>query len=582
MARQIQYGDALIEVPDDATDDEVAQVLAASDADKARRATASVDRRNLEAEAKPFEPGPLESAGRYMAEWGQGMRDAASNVARAVPTAPLKGAGEAALALGSGIIAPTVGMARKAFTAGGSGAGLDYRDARDAATYKPQSEAGQALVGAAGAVAKPVADAAGFGSRKLEEAGVDPELSAMAGDLAMTAADLGALRAAKGVASSRLGGAGPVADFASRPFGPEVAQARKLDFRVLPSQVNAKAQVPVEPGKINPSPTGTWGQTFAGPTIKNRFAIDNQKRVNKFAARDLGISEISEQSLELAKYPHNAVYNEVARVIPVIRRDAGLEEAVNQLGGARRDNPLLKQTPEVERIRERILSADAMTTQQVLDAIREYRKDAKTSFQKVGDVEAEQAAYAYRGAADALEQALERQASSVDPSLVPRLRDARMALAKIHNYQDVFDGTNIDPQGLVKLGKKYPLSGYAKEIADVATSFPHTMKLATGLEINEPSNQSILMSTNLAVRRALGREQVPTIMEDKFQTRYGMKDPSFDPRPPSAGGINDLANELGLLEQPAPVPAPMPDLGAMLSPEDFTLLRELGLLDLPP
>jgi hypothetical protein len=582
MARQIQYGDALIEVPDDATDDEVAQVLAASDANKARRATASVDRRNLEAEAQPFEPGPLESAGRYMAEWGQGMRDAASNVARAVPTAPLKGAGEAALALGSGIIAPTVGMARKAFTAGGSGAGLDYRDARDAATYKPQSEAGQALVGAAGAVAKPVADAAGFGSRKLEEAGVDPELSAMAGDLAMTAADLGALRAAKGVASSRLGGAGPAADFASRPYGPQVAQARKLDFRVMPSQVDAKMQAMAPLGETNVSPPGTLRQTFAGPTLKDRFTIDNAKRTNILAARDLGISEITEQGLELAKYPHNAVYNEIARSVPFIRRDAGLEEAANLLGGPRRNNPLLKQTPEVERIRDRLLSAETMTTQQVLDAIRELRKDARTSFQKVGDVEAEQSAHAYRGAADALEQALERQAGWGDPSLIPRLRDARMALAKIHNYQDAFDGTNVNPQALAKLAEKYPLSGYAKEIADVATNFPDTMRSATGLTIKEPSNQSLLMSVSLAGRRALGREQIPTIMGDKFQTRYGMKDPSFDPRPPSAGGINDLANELGLLEQPVPVPAPMPDLGAMLSPEDFTLLRELGLLDLPP
>jgi hypothetical protein len=76
---------------------------------------------------------------------------------------------------------------------------------------------------------------------------------------------------------------------------------------------------------------------------------------------------------------------------------------------------------------------DGVPTQQALDAIRSYRQDATKLFKQaemggsgVGVLEAEQAAFAYRQAADALEAAMERQAGRLYPDLVPRLRSIRI------------------------------------------------------------------------------------------------------------------------------------------------------------
>jgi hypothetical protein len=491
---------------------------------------------------KPHEPGLGERALRYMGEWGNAMREPLERPAGGPTGIPLVDGAAGVADFATSMAADAVGAIPRIASNVFAGAhGAPYDATRF--TRQPTTPVGQALQESVGGVFKPVGDVLGA-------AGIDPNATAAAMDIGGTALDLVGLGVAgKGVklgareAATRAAGDAitPEATAARvaatpgditpngvplRPYGANVEQARRLDYRVMPSQVDAEAQKLAPLGKTNVSPDGTLRQTFAGPTLKDRFTIDNQKRTDQYAAKELGISEITEQGLELAKYKHNAVYNELTRVVPVIRRDAGLEQAADLLGGARRDNPLLKQTPEVERIRERLLSADVMTTQQVLDAIRELRKDARTSFQKVGDVEAEQSAIAYRQAADALEDTIERQAP---PGMVERLRDARTALAKIHNVQDAFDGIHVDAQLLAKLGDKFPLSGYLAEIAQVATAFPDTMRSATGLTIKEPSNQSLLMSLNLAGRRALGREQIPTLMGDQFQSRYGAADPGYTP-----------------------------------------------------
>ena len=498
---------------------------------------------------KPHEPSLPERALRYMGEWGQGMRDAfsAPGDTPAIPgtefatTAPL-GIADAALSAASSVPATLLGLKETADARMAGDSTTQYRDRVAANSRAPKTNTGAAILGAAGAVAKPVVDvlegAGGLLGRGAGALGASEQtqrdIAQIVPDVASTALDAwGVGAAAKGAkfgvrtaADAAIPSRAAPAPNNPRPYGANVEQARRLDYRVMPSQVDAEAQKIAPLGETNVSPPGTLRQTFAGPTLKDRFTIDNQKRTDQYAAKELGISEITEQGLELAKYKHNAVYNELTRVVPVIRRDAGLEQAADLLGGARRDNPLLKQTPEVERIRERLLSADVMTTQQVLDAIRELRKDARTSFQKVGDVEAEQSAIAYRQAADALEDTIERQAP---PGMVERLRDARTALAKIHNVQDAFDGVHVDAQLLAKLGDKFPLSGYLAEIAQIARAFPDTMRSATGLTIKEPSNQSLLMSLNLAGRRALGREQIPTLMGDQFQSRYGAADPNYTP-----------------------------------------------------
>lgn len=537
MARQVQYNDLTIDVPDDATDAEVAAII---------------ETKEQESRVKPYQPGPLERAGRYLADYGQGIRDAATQPLAKGPTElPLVDAAAGVADFGATALTDMVTAPLRAGSyvfRKARGGQPDYNEISDTFARKPATPVGQAIQDTLGATLRPAGDA-------LTAAGVDPNTAAFGMDVAGTAADaigMGwAARGAKaGLRSVRPDMPDPGVN--PRPFGPSVERARRLDFRVLPSQVAAKSQLELAPlGRIGPPVPGTFfGQSFTGPEFMTRFLIDNQKRVNNFTAKELGISAVTPQGLQLAKNPHLAVYNEVVQALPYVKADWELGNAANEIGAARRNNTLLKNTSAVDEVRDRLLSFESAPTQKVLDAIREFRQTANKYYRQAdastgtGSEVADQAGDAYRAAADALEQAIERQTSALNPDLVPRLQAARTQLAKIHNVEDAFDGVNVDPQMLATLGKRFPLSGYLQELADIARDFPDTMQVATGLNLPIQSQQGVINSLRLAAQRFAGRTtQTPRLMSDEFQNRYGIADPDYDPRPappaPAAAPIVD-------------------------------------------
>lgn len=365
----------------------------------------------------------------------------------------------------------------------------------------------------------------------VQNKGGGPIAQTLAGVVAGGAPMVGAAGTAGNL--SRAAGEAPFAPGAPK-FGPAVEKARRLGYPLLPSQVRGRAQAHAPAGQFSTgyATPGYFGEAFGGPDMGPMAIIDSQKRTNAHAAKELGISEITPQGLALAKNPHNAVFNEVARSVPNITPDEALTTALNALGEARRTNPLLRNSRDVELLRERLLAAGPVPTQKVLDAIREYRRDASTLYKRIGDPEAEQQAAAYRQAADALEDAIERQAGVLDPSLVPRLKDARIALAKIHNVEDSLDGNNVDALRLARIGDKFPLSGYLADIAEIAREFPATMKSATGVSLPIPSEVGVINSISLAARRHFGHSQGPRVLQEGFQEKFGAVDPTYDPRLP--------------------------------------------------
>jgi hypothetical protein len=522
----------------------------------------------VQAGTKPFEPSMGERALRYMGDWGQGMIDAATGPGGGPTGVDLvdvpAGVADAALTVGTGIPAFfTAGIRTEGRRKFGD-PNASFLQAVDDSTWEPKTPVGQAIIGTAGAAFKPMqdagnwvggkaADVAGaFGASELLQQDIR-EIVPAAGEMAL---DYGAARLG-GRAVRRAGEPTQPVPTPNgeplRPFGPEVEQARRLDLRVAPSQVAAHAQLNADVGDFGPRVPGTIREAFTGPEFHTRAIIDNQKRVNVFAARELGLPEsgtIDQRALDMARVPHNSVFDEVVQALPVLRRDTALEAAAGAIGEARRNNPLLRTTTAVEDVRDRLLTMQGVPTQQALDAIRSYRQDATKLFRQadlggsgVGVLEAEQAAFAYRAAADALEAAIERQAGRLYPDLLPRLQHARTELAKIHNVEDALKGANVDPQALAKLAEKYPLSGYLAEVATAARNFPDTMKSATGLDLPIQSQQGTLNSISLAARRAAGRSQGPRILQDDYQNRYGRADPNFDPRtPPPAAGASPFTD----------------------------------------
>lgn len=569
MARQVRYGDMTIAVPDDASDEEVSAIIET----KEQEARVS---------AQPgAEPGLLERGGRYLAEWGQGIKDAATQPVGGPTGIPLvdaaAGVADFAASAASDTVTAVPRLARMAFT-GARGGKTDPTWL----TREPTTPTGRAIQDTAGAVFKPVGDA-------LEATGLPPDAVAFGTELLGTTADVAGLGlAGRGIRHGTRAIRPDIPDPGGvpRPFGGEVERARRLDYRVTPSQVAAKAQLEAPIGDFGPSVPGTLREAFTGPDFHVRAIIDNQKRTNAFAAKELGLTELTTMGLQFAKNPHNAVFNEVAQSLPVLRADWELGNAAMALGAARRNNPLLRTTTAVEEVRDRLLNMESLPTQQALDAIRSYRQDASKLFKQaemggsgIGVLEAEQAAMAYRGAADALEAAIERQAGQLYPDLVPRMRDARTALAKIHNVEDAFDGTNVNPQTIAKLSERYPLSGYLGEIAAVARAFPDTMKVATGIDVPIQTQQGALNSISLAARRAVGRSQGPALLADPFQNRFGRADPTFDPRPAPQGaaGASPFA-EFTPPDPSVPGGAEVMPPGPVLGPE-VGRMGAIGLAD---
>ena len=330
-----------------------------------------------------------------------------------------------------------------------------------------------------------------------------------------------------------------IPDAEVRPFGASTEQARRMGFRVLPEQVEAQ--------RLNKLPKGYFGHTavpgsrlrgFAPPNVRGKAISDNQKRVNEFVAKDLRLDGLPPESgLKMAMGPHNAVFNEAARKQPHTVLDEPLRDAIDALGGVRRLNPLLENSAGVEKLRFRLLETlsgqGALPTQQILTAIREFRSDSSSyfdAFVKSGEPEQQQIARAYREIATELEAAIERQAK--DPNLVARIRQARTMLAKIHDTLDVMDGNNADPQRMVKLAATSPLSGYSAEIAEIARNFPDTMRSATGLSLPIQDQPGPIWSAIRTAARIGGTAQGPRLLRDAHQNKYGLEDPTFDPRAP--------------------------------------------------
>jgi hypothetical protein len=563
------------------------------------KATAFVDKRNVEAGVKPFQPGPLEKVGRYMADWGQGMRDAFSapgeeGTVVGNVTSPAAGIVDAGLSVAGSIPASLIGMNELSRARMAGDTTTEYADLveQNNPYGAPRTQTGQAYLNAVGSVIKPVGDLfnlAGGGAASVAGAlgageRAQEDIRAVVPDALGTVLDVaGAAGAGKATSAGRsalrtVAAESPVVtDFARaragaraidpatanlvpgenrtlpidatptsgevynpRPFGAAVEEARRVDYPLMPSQVATKAQTLADVGQLGRRVPGTARERFTSPAFETQFALDSQKVTNQLAAKEIGMDGVTRVSLDNAKAPHNAVYNEVVEALPLLRPDSELGLAADAIGEARRTNPLLKTTGAVEEVRDRLLMMENIPTQKALDAIRTYRKDAAKYYRQAdlgqGDtVAAEQAGDAYKAAADALEQAIDRQSSTLSPGLIERMQYARQQLAKIHNVEDAFDGFNVDPQAIATMAKRFPLSGYLLDIARTAQQFPDTNYLTTGAKYPKSSLVGALDSVSLALRKGTGQEtQNPSLLDRSFQNRYGTADPTYDPRPAPA------------------------------------------------
>lgn len=337
-----------------------------------------------------------------------------------------------------------------------------------------------------------------------------------------------------------------------RPHGPEVELARQMGIPLAPDAVAAQHLRYAPDGGVGGVP-GRFRSSVAGPEADFTLRANAANRITNLAARELGLPEgkITPEAIEAVRAPANAIFDRTAREVPMVAPDAELMQAIEGLGANPRNNPLLETSRPIEILRERLATAGPVETQFVLDAIRQWRRNARTLFQSADDPAKHEMAGAYRAAADAFESAIERTATATgNPQLVADLRGARTVLAKTHNVEDALVGTDVDAGRLAKIGEKAPLSGVLADIATVGTNFGDSVRPIVGAQYPTPSLTQSLINRTYLGRRLGGERLIPGMLEDPFQNQFGMADPNY--------GMNPGRPDFPPSPPAAPPPAPPP------------------------
>jgi hypothetical protein len=480
-----------------------------------------------------------------------------------LPSAPRSGvmpgigALEGAASALTGLVSPATGAAVTAYHRLTDNPDYPLAQGAADATYTPRTRQGAQTNEALGAIFQPVGDLThalgAAGGAGVGELGGSPRAQADTGTLIEQALNTGA---------AFMGGRGRVKapeaalpgeiNTALHPAGDTVARMRGYGMQVPPDVAAAKAAREAPPG-VQPSVPGTIKSTLVNQgELHGRMGIENAKKVEGILRTHFGLPEgtpLTPEMLRAKADALNPAYDAVAKELPVLQHTPEVQAVFDQLGSARRDNVYLRESnPKIEELRARVEGLQNAPTQQALEAIGQWREDARALFQSTDSnaTAAHQAAKAYRKAADGLEQAIANQVH--DPVLYKNFENARVQKAQIHNVLDAWSGQEIDPQALARLGQDVKLTGGLAQIADAATQMPSVVRSTTGTTLSAPSNAGTINVPESMLRRFLfDKWMIPHLMSDSFQSRLGAEgshptmapqelptaNPAAGPRPPS-------------------------------------------------
>lgn len=261
--------------------------------------------------------------------------------------------------------------------------------------------------------------------------------------------------------------------------------------------------------------------------------VKNQAVTNRLAAQDLGAPKgalLTPETLDALRKPHNAVYNEVAKLsdlsyngprgqpiqVGKIKTDNQYFQDLNDIGRTPGNSFPDAKTPGIDDLKHQYAVKDFNSADAVLQ-IRTLRKNAQANYKAAGANVAADApmlaekAEAQMSIANALEGQLDRAATNLpgtlsDPTLIPRWKAARQSLAKINTVDNAIKAgtTDVSAPALAKqLNKGAPLSGNLKTIADTANAFPISVRDITAVRNKVPIN---------ALEGLMGGASIPAAM----------------------------------------------------------------------
>lgn len=473
----------------------------------------------------------------------------------------LFGVGEAALNLGSGLVAKTAGDVAGLGTIAGSALGLTNKDPRqvqqqvsEGLTYQPRSTLGKnvaeynplALVGkGVGAVANAAGNAIGGGADA-------DTLRGAAGNLTREA-----LQQAPGFIAPALKGkigartAAAEADLAAQkaanaPKDAALTAAREKGY-VLPPGVSGNA-----------GPLSSFFQGVAGSTkLDYGASFKNQKVTNNLIKKELGLpgdKALSLEALDDLREKYSKPYEDVKKTVPTLRTTPEFKQALqnpdSKFAAARKEFPEYFKSAEIDKLISD-LSKDKFSSQAAIEIQKKLRYDGnanmkafdKPSQQALGEAQLNAA-----GAIDNLiDQNLQMQAppgvKNFQSKLSGNLAEARKKIAQSYAVQGALnDATgNISAQKLGRLWEKQgTLTGGLKEVGETYNAFQKQLRDVDKLPATASegvSNLDVAKSTGLAAlgHGALAAAAIPlraavkpVLLSDWYQ-QLNVKPPSYKP-----------------------------------------------------
>jgi hypothetical protein len=372
----------------------------------------------------------------------------------------VKGVGESTLAAGSaGLKAVTKAVNDILPGEGGRKAIASEIDTDPVLNYRPGPEAAP-IMSTLGAVMAPVNQALDWAHRTIETA-TNKRTADVVGDLATIFSSEGALGTKGAAVKSQQQTA--------------LEDGQKLGY-VVP------------PATTNPTLANNLVEGFAGKlSTAQQASVKNQEITNGLVRQEFGLpanAPLTSETMDEIRAQQGKIYQAVSQV-PDIKFGASYNKALDDLAvsskkvsaalpnykgsGAQQVQQLIDSLKPVNGV------MDGETAVELSKNLRADARDYQMAADRAGDPQARLLARASRGAAEAVENAVEDHLDSIGQGrLASQWDQARRTIAKTHSVENAMDGAgNVDA---LKLGKQLlkgkPLSDNLEAAAKFANAFP--------------------------------------------------------------------------------------------------------------
>lgn len=294
----------------------------------------------------------------------------------------------------------------------------------------------------------------------------------------------------------------------------------------------------VPPATSNPTMTNKLAEGFAGKLSTAQAAsVKNMEVTNSLVRSELGLPEgmpLTHEALESVRAAQSPAY-EAIKAVPEIKFGTDYEKELDALTGTA--NKITSALPNYkatgsEQVKSLVESLKptngVMDGETAVELSKSLRAEAAAQEQlasRSGDPTARTLGRAYRGAGEAVENAIESHLNQIGkPELAKNWDEARRTIAKTYSVENALDGAgNVDATKLGKqLIKGKPLSGNLEAAANFANAYP---KAARVIKESMPGMSPLDVYGGAAMEAVSGNPAALLIGPGRMATRAGLLSP---------------------------------------------------------